>query len=84
MSADSDVRGALVHDLTAGVLYASERLAGPLGSLAAVDDPLGVLARFSWVLEHSVRGRVLGAMCSAEGDASRTRLFVAPESGSYR
>jgi hypothetical protein len=78
------VHAAFVHDLTAGVLYASERLAGPLGSLAAVEDPLGVLARFSWVVERSVRGGVLGATCSPDGDQSLTRLFVAPESRNYR
>ncbi|MBX7196510.1 MAG: hypothetical protein K1X94_30935 [Sandaracinaceae bacterium] len=81
---DPSEQGAFVHDLTAGVLYVSQRLAGPLGNHAAVQDPLAVLARFTWTLDGAVRGRSLGAMCSVEGDATRTRLFFTREGGGYR
>ncbi|MBN8609797.1 MAG: hypothetical protein J0L92_04405 [Deltaproteobacteria bacterium] len=81
---ESGVKVAFVHDVTAGVLYASDRLAGPLGSHAAVQDPLGVLSKFSWILDHQDRGRSLGSMCSAEGDQTRTRLFFTREVAGYR
>lgn len=81
---ESGTHAAFVHDVTAGVVYCSERLAGPLGSQAAVQDPLGVISRFSWTLDTQERGRSLGTTCSAEGEQTRTRLFFTRDAGGYR
>lgn len=84
MAPDSDTFAAFVHDLTAGIVYCDRRLVGPLGSVAAMEDPLGVLSHFSWSLEKQLSGRVVGVLCSADEQVTRTRLAIAIEPGTYR
>lgn len=69
----------VVHDLTTGIVYCPQQLVNPLGSRAALEDPLGVLERLGWTIEQRLEGRVAGAMCSAHGQDTRTRLAIAPE-----
>jgi len=84
MGPDSGTLASFVHDLTSGVVYCDRRLAGPLGSVAAMEDPLGVLGGFSWSLEKRVAGRVSGVVCSADADLTTTRLAISVEASSYR
>jgi hypothetical protein len=89
-SPDSTVLASFVLDRTATVLYCGETLWGPLDrSPTALHDPLGVLTRFTWVVERSTLGQVVGAMVSSTsaGDQNhaQTRLFVSPSSAApYR
>jgi hypothetical protein len=78
-----------VLDQTDGVLYCDEKLWGAFGrDVLATQNPLGVLTRWSWVVEKAATGRVAGVMISTKnwGDTnhSETRLFVEPMGAPYR
>jgi hypothetical protein len=82
-SPESDVLASLVHDRTASVLYVGDTLLGPLDrNPLAIQDPIAVLTRYTWVVVSASVGRVAGAMISSTsaGDQNhaQTRLFVEP------
>jgi len=71
----------LVLDQTVSVLYCDDRLWGPLsGNVQATIDPVGLLTRFSWVVDRQFAGRVCGAMVgmatAEECNTLRTRIFL--------
>ncbi len=80
-SPDATRESALVLDRTVGVLYCDPSLWGPLGrDPRAVQDPVAMLTRWSWVVTRSTTGIAAGAIVvttnSGDSNEAQTRLFV--------
>lgn len=78
--AGSDKGVFMVLDVTTSVLYCNDDLWGLFHPAASSSDPVGVLARWGWIVDGHHRGRVVGSVVSttSAGDSNhaRTRLFV--------
>lgn len=88
-SPDASRETALVQDRTAGILYCDHELWGPLGrDPRALQEPLAVLTRWTWVVTRSIAGIAAGAVVlttnSGESNAAQTRLFVQSPTTPYR
>jgi hypothetical protein len=76
----------LVHDKTAALVYFPDDLSGPLmrAPELAIDDPVGAITRFPWVVKSAIAGISLGALVSMRlglrGQEPTTRLVVEPAS----
>jgi hypothetical protein len=87
MTAPKEV--ALVHDLTAGIVYCDEDLASILARApSSTSDPVGTLTRWSWTISRTMRGVIAGAIVatSSSGDSNyaRTTLFFEDTAAPYR